>query len=77
MKLVEGVAWLTQSHEVLGLAGKLLVLREEFLRILNGNNTKELAMYVNQWIYRSAFNESFQCDFYYDGVSLPRETLHN
>jgi hypothetical protein len=70
MKLVEGVAWLTKSHEVFGLAGKLLGLREDFLRILNCNDMKEPAVYVNQWIYRSAFNEAFQCDFYNNGGSL-------
>ena len=88
MKLKDGILFNCQSNGMVGFtcSGNSLDLKSELRQFFKGddekpdnfNSEKEIhkpATYVNQWRFRSIYNETRTIEFFYNSGSLPGDEL--
>ena len=88
MKLKDNIFWNCQSNKMVGFTCgcNSLDLKSELIQFLKGdgdkpdntNSDKEVhkaVTYVNQWRFRSIYNETRTIEFFYNSGSLPGDGL--
>ena len=88
MKLKDNIFWNCQSNKMVGFTCgcNSLDLKSELIQFLKGdgdkpdntNSDKEVhkaVTYVNQWRFRSIYNETRTIEFFYNSGSLPGDEL--
>ena len=88
MKLKDNIFWNCQSNKMVGFTcgGNSFDLKSELRQFFKGddekpdnfNSEKEIhkpATYVNQWRFRSIYNETRTIEFFYNSGSLPGDEL--
>ena len=89
LKLRSGIYMFRSSHELAGFASdtKEMNLGAELKNLMSSDEDKpsdetfEQTQYVNQWRFRSLYNKTFNCEYFYNaghlnGEELQRQFLH-